>query len=192
MVSLKARVKFRFFLFVLLVFLFLFPGDIDMWGQSTIGEVVPMGFQNIRLGDSVDNVKALLKKSVYFYYRGDPDVSFLPETEQTLIEVAGRHYIKRGYFQFKNGKLIVIIIELNRNNLDYYTMYTTLKNKYGKPSSISPSEAVWDFKDVRLSLEKPLSVKYMVVQKEEGGLGKSKSLSREYETEALKEFLNQF
>ncbi len=189
---LKNRVRVRIFLFLFALFLLDFVGICGGWSQSTIGSVIPKGFQNIRLGDSVDNVKALLKKSVYFYYRGDPDVSFLPETEQTLIEVSGRHYIKRGYFQFKNGRLVVIIIELNRDNLDYYTMYKALTNKYGNPTSLSPSEAVWDFKGVRLSLEKPLSVKYMRVIGSEESPGNVENLSKEYETEALKEFLGQF
>ena len=183
-------------LFGFIFSLFVFSVAFNVSAQSTIGSgeetVTPEGFQNIHLGDTVNRVKDLLKKSVYFYYRGDPDVSFLPETEQTLIEVSGRYYIKRGYFQFKDGRLSVIIIELNRSNLDYYTMYRALTGKYGKPSSISPSEAVWNFKGVRLSLEKPLSVKYMVVTGNEKSLGKVENLAKEYETEALKEFLNQF
>jgi hypothetical protein len=40
-------------------------------------------------------------------------------------------------------------------------MYTTIVEKYGDPSSLDPTEAVWDFDGIRIALERPLSVKYV-------------------------------
>jgi hypothetical protein len=36
-----------------------------------------------------------------------------------------------------------------------------LGRKYGDPARLDPAEAVWEFPGVRLSLERPLSVKYL-------------------------------
>ncbi len=189
MIDMTVRLKSIFISLIFIAFSSSF-----LWAQSSVDRrdiIPPQGFQNIQLGDSVDTVKETLKKSIYFYYRGDPDVSFLPKTEQILIEVSGRIYIRRGYFQFLNGKLSVIIIELDRRDIDYYTMYSALVKKYGEPTSVSPNEAVWRFENVRLSLEKPLSVKYMVMDKREESKVEKSSVNA-YESDALKEFLKQF
>jgi hypothetical protein len=121
----------------------------------------PPGYRGINLGMSVEEVKEHLAADPFFDFRGDPDVSFLPASFNTLIECEGNAYISRAYFQFYEGKLFIMIIELNQDELDYYTMFTTLSEKYQEPSSLDPSEAVWIFSNLRLSLEKPLTIKYI-------------------------------
>ncbi|MBN1696017.1 MAG: hypothetical protein JW881_00765 [Spirochaetales bacterium] len=124
----------------------------------------PSGFRGITLGMHIDEVKTLLFEDPYFDYRGDPDVTFLPVTEERLIECGGNSFVKRAYFQFNNEKLYIIIIVLDTEKLDYYTLYTTLTGKYGESTLLDPSHVVWHFSDVRLSLEKPLSVKYIDIK----------------------------
>ncbi len=177
--------------FLLTIFL-LFEADL-LTAQSGLPATrpEPRGFASIKLGQDVETVKEELKKESYFNYRGDPDVSFLPHTEQILIECSGFTYVRRGYFQFNDKKLYIIIIELNRDEVDYFSTYSALVAKYGEPTSITPTEAVWDYKTSRLSLEKPLSVKYVdkgVLKKlvEEGKAKKS------FADTALDDFLKQF
>jgi hypothetical protein len=129
------------------------------WGQATVEP--PRGFRGIDLGMEVEQVKTLLTQDPLFDYRGDPDVSLLPQPPQTLVEVRGSSYVSRAYFQFQEGRLYVMILALNRDRLDYYTLYTTLSAKYGEPASLDPTEAAWLFPGLRLSLERPLSVKYI-------------------------------
>ena len=131
-------------------------------GTST-GEP-PGGFGNIKLGMDIDTVKSNLKTEAYFRYRGDPDVSFLPVTEEPLIACEGNSYISKGYFQFHDRKLFIIILELNQTRIDYFTMYQTFISRYGKPSSLDPSRVVWEFEEIRLSLERPLSIKYIATE----------------------------
>ncbi|NOY09967.1 MAG: hypothetical protein GXP33_14135 [Spirochaetes bacterium] len=136
---------------------------VSLDAQSALADAkkLPMGFRSILLGMTVNEVKEKLSADLYFNYRGDPDVSLLPEPEQILINSTGNSYINMGYFQFYRGKLFSIILEINRDKMDYYSIYTTLTGKYGEPGSLSPGEAVWQSLSVRLSLEKPLTVKYM-------------------------------
>ena len=61
---------------------------------------LPLGFRTVTLGMGLDQVKAALKADPLFRYRGDPDVSFLPQTSQYLIECEGNSYLRRAYFQF--------------------------------------------------------------------------------------------
>ena len=121
----------------------------------------PAGFSTIEIGMSLDEAKTALRNSPYFRYRGDPDVSLLPKPNEFLIETRGSSYIDRGYFQFYEGSLYTIILRLNREEIDHYTLYTAFVDKYGQPSYLDPSEAVWEFDVIRLAIERPLSVKYV-------------------------------
>ncbi|MQY76965.1 MAG: hypothetical protein GH155_04970 [Spirochaeta sp.] len=122
---------------------------------------LPPGFHGIDLGMELEQVKELLLKDELFYYRGDPDVSFLPLPKQTLIECPGKTYISRAYFQFEQEKLFIMILVLNIKEVDYFSMFTTLSEKYGQPDYLNPSAAVWSSEEIRLSLEKPLTIKYI-------------------------------
>lgn len=122
---------------------------------------VPDSFNDLRLGMEIEEIKTRLKNNSNFLYRGDPDVSLLSQPNETLIDAKGFSYINRGYFQFYEKKLYTIILELNDEKMDHFTMYTTLVEKYGDPSSLSPTAVVWDFENVSLALERPLSLKYV-------------------------------
>jgi len=124
----------------------------------------PDGFLSIKLGLDVDTVKKLLVSEDYLNYRGDPDVSFLPLSAEPLIECDGYMYVDKGYFQFSKKKLFIITIVLDAKKLDYFTLYTSLTAKYGKCTSLNPETVIWEFDSVRLSLERPLTVKYIATK----------------------------
>jgi hypothetical protein len=120
-----------------------------------------MGFRSVTLGMALDQVKQALKSDALFRYRGDPDVSFLPQTSQYLIECEGNSYLRRAYFQFADSRLFIMILVLDTQKLDHYSMFSALSSKYGQPTSLSPQEVVWQSEPVRFSLERPLTVKYI-------------------------------
>jgi hypothetical protein len=109
----------------------------------------------------IDDVKTALKADPLFRYRGDPDVSFLPQSNQYLIECDGATYIRRAYFQFADSRLFIMILVLDPLSLDHYSLFSALSAKYGQPASLSPQESVWQTDSVRFSLERPLTVKYV-------------------------------
>jgi hypothetical protein len=121
----------------------------------------PTAFRTIGLGMTIDQVKDSLRKDALYLYRGDPDVSFLPLSGESLIECEGSSYLSRAYFQFADGRLYVLILVLDQKKLDHYSMFTALTAKYGEPYSFNPTEAVWQSATVRFSLERPLTVKYI-------------------------------
>ena len=130
--------------------------------QQTVSfPVPPSSFRGLSLGMGLDEVKTALKADALFRYRGDPDVSFLPQTSQYLIECEGNTFLKRAYFQFADSRLFIMILVLDTTLLDHYSLFSTLSGKYGPPTSLSPTESVWDSDAVRFSLERPLTVKYV-------------------------------
>jgi hypothetical protein len=121
----------------------------------------PTAFRTVALGMTVDQVKEALRKDALYRYRGDPDVSFLPLSGENLIDCEGSSYLSRAYFQFADGRLYVLILVLDQRKLDHYSLFTAFTAKYGEPSSFNPAEAVWQSEEVRFSLERPLTVKYI-------------------------------
>ncbi|MDL2229304.1 hypothetical protein LJC14_03535 [Treponema sp. OttesenSCG-928-L16] len=122
---------------------------------------LPRAFRGISLGMSVDEVKDALKGDGYFHFRGDRDVSFLPAREQTLIEITGFSFVRRAFFQFQDGKLFIMAISLDTNLIDHYSVFKNFAEKYGEPLSLDPRQAVWESEETRVSIERPLTVKYI-------------------------------
>ena len=123
----------------------------------------PTGFNLIDLGLDIDEVKDALEADSNFLFRGDPDVSMLARPYEALIETEGMTFVARAYFQFHERKLYTIILELNADRMDHFTMYTTFVDRYGDPDYLDPNEVIWDFGEIRLSLERPLRIKYVDV-----------------------------
>ncbi|MBR0496432.1 MAG: hypothetical protein IJJ71_09690 [Treponema sp.] len=125
---------------------------------------LPNGYSSAKLGMDIDSLKEALKKDHQFGYRGDRDVSLSPSDGQFLIETDGSQFgfsfLGRCWFQFANDKLYIITLNLDRNKVDHYSVFSKLCEKYGNPDELSPKKSVWRDGDVILSLEKPLTLKY--------------------------------
>ncbi len=122
---------------------------------------IPKGYRSIQLGMTVDEVKGALTSDSLFGYRGERDVSLLPDQKQVLIETEGSSFLARCWFQFNDQKLYTITITMNEQIMDYYSVFKTLFDKYGQPSSLSPDIVVWEGRGIRMSLERPLTLKYL-------------------------------
>lgn len=152
---------------------------------------LPSAFSGIELGMTVDTVKDRLREDPNFFYRGDPDVTLTPARQQQLIEVDGTLYVDRGFFQFEEEELYIIILQLNRERLDYFTLYTRLSGRYGEPVVFEPDQVVWESDSVRMTLEKPLTVKY-VLRPVFDGLVAEGEMERSQREISREEFLEQF
>jgi len=138
---------------------------LGVWAQTEEkGEedkALPRQFREIVLGMSLDDLKEALKKDDFFNFRGDRDVSYIPVREESLIETTGPSFIRRAFFQLRDGTLFIISLSLNTEMMDHYSMFTELIRKYGKPSYLDPKEAVWETDETRVALERPLTIKYI-------------------------------
>ncbi len=128
---------------------------------ATEAPAVPESYRSITLGMDMDAVKEALLADSLFGYRGERDVSLLPTKNRSLIETVGLSFIKRSWFQFYEEKLYIMTFNLDSDLVDYYSIYSALVEKYGEPVSIDPRKAVWSDDRVTLSLERPLTVKYV-------------------------------
>lgn len=118
-------------------------------------------FRQLSLGMDIDALKKSLLEDNLFNFRGDIDVSYLPLSEQNLVESAGNSYIKRAFFQLKDKALFIMSFTMNTDIIDHYSVFTAFVKKYGQPSVLNPKEAVWESDNVRISIERPLTVKYI-------------------------------
>lgn len=129
-------------------------------------KTVPDGYGGIQLGMTVEQVKKALKDNTDFGYHGDRDVSLLPGENRVLIETdattyAGYSFLERCWFQFYNDKLYIITINVNKEKMDHFSIFDSLCKKYGMPDSVNPEKSVWNGSNVTMSLERPLTLKYV-------------------------------
>jgi len=122
---------------------------------------LPRQFRQLILGMSLDDLKANLIKDSYFSFRGDRDVSFLPAREQSLVETTGASFIKRAFFQLRDGAVFIMAYALNTDIIDHYSIFTQFVDKYGEPSYLDPKMAIWENAETRIAIERPLTVKYI-------------------------------
>lgn len=144
------------------------PLFVPLFAQSagTAGTVspdeLPRGFHTIQLGIGLEELKEALRRDTENYlFREDHDVYLVPLRNENYVESTGRGFIKRGFFQLKDSTLFVISLELNGDRIDYYSVFTALRAKYGEPVALDPQKAVWESETVRVSVERPLTVKYI-------------------------------
>lgn len=45
--------------------------------------------------------------------------------------------------------------------MDHFSIFDSLCKKYGTPQSVSPEKSVWQSETVTMSLERPLTLKYV-------------------------------
>jgi len=141
------------------------PALSGVWAQNDAGNTefppAPRQFRELSLGMALDDLKTALVRDRLFSFRGDRDVSFLPVREQTLVETTGLSYIRRAFFQLQGGAVFIMAFTLDTRFMDHYSVYTSFVRKYGAPVTLSPWESVWETEDTRVSIERPLTVKYI-------------------------------
>lgn len=124
-------------------------------------EAIPRQFRAFSLGLALGELKTALIRDELFHFRGDRDVSFLPVREETLVETTGLSFIRRAYFQLADGTVYIMSFSLDTKQMDHYSVFTAFVKKYGEPNSLSPGEAVWESDETRVSIERPLTIKYL-------------------------------
>ena len=140
---------------------FILPGPQKRSLAPDYPEEVPRQFRELFLGMDLDNLKLALQKDELFTFRGDRDVSIIPVREETLVETTGLSFIRRAFFQLAEEKVFIMAFSLDTRLVDHYSVYTSLVMKYGEPDYLNPLEAVWESEETRLSIERPLTVKYL-------------------------------
>jgi hypothetical protein len=146
---------FTIFLIILLMF------SAELWAQETQSEPLPRQFRGLSLGMSLDDLKENLLKDALFNFRGDRDVSFLPVREQSLVETSGSSFIRRAFFQLRDGEVFIMAFSLNTQIIDHYSIFMQFQEKYGPPTYLDPQVAIWETEETRIALERPLTVKYI-------------------------------
>ena len=189
MMSKKASIpNLIYFLFI--VFLFIFPAGIMAQDESVPAQL-PKQFRQLYLGMKLDELKDNLLNDDYFNFRGDRDVSFLPVREQSLVETTGSFFIRRAFFQLRDGSVFIMSFSLNTNIIDFYSVFTQFTEKYGNPSYLDPRIVIWETEEIRVAIERPLTVKYIDKVVFDDILNES-GLIESGQVQLRRDFLNEF
>lgn len=146
---------------LLFALVFLFSAAVQM----SFAADLPQGYSTVQLGMSMDETKEALGKDTSFGFRGDRDVSLLPGSGSRIIETRGNEVyngiLSNCWFQFYEDSLYIITITMNSARMDYYSIFRTLCSKYGNPETLSPEKCLWKNDSVQMTLEKPLTLRYV-------------------------------
>ncbi|MDR2211523.1 MAG: hypothetical protein LBO65_08705 [Spirochaetaceae bacterium] len=160
--------QFFYLLFFLPLFVWAQEETIEVFIPSRPGPSIvpgsaelPRTFRELRLGMSLEELKEALGGDGLFEFRGDRDVSFLPAREENLVETTGLSFIRRAFFQLREGQVFIMAFSLDTSRIDHYSVFTVFIKKYGEPARLNPQEAVWENEETRVSIERPLTVKYI-------------------------------
>ena len=151
----------KVFLIFLAVFLLIVFGICAQEADEETDDGLPRQFRQLTLGMSLDDLKETLLVDGYFNFRGDRDVSFLPAREQSLVETTGSSFIRRAFFQLRDGRVFIMAFSLNTEIIDHYSIFTQFVERYGQPSYLDPTVSVWETETTRIAIERPLTVKYI-------------------------------
>jgi hypothetical protein len=160
-------------------------------GEADDSPALPRTFRGLSLGMDLDALKSALQQDPTFFFRGDRDVSFLPSREQSLVETTGFSFVRRAFFQLIDDKLFIMAFTLDPGLVDHYSVYTTFVKKYGEPRFLDPKQAIWESGETRVSIERPLTVKYLDRQVFDDILAESQTLEST-ELYLREEFLRDF
>ena len=80
---------------------------------------------------------------------------------------------------------------MDEDKIDFYTFQTQFNSKYGIPNSLDPSGMIWENSTNRVSLEYPLSVKYVNLDVFNSLLTESQ-LNKSNEEIQREDFINSF
>jgi len=185
------NLKYLSFFFVLLISVSAGAGAQEESGESPEKNELPRQFRELSLGMSLDDLKTKLIIDGYFNFRGDRDVSFLPAREQSLVETTGSSFIKRAFFQLRDGEVFIMSFTLNTEVIDHYSVFTQFTEKYGKPTQLNPKAAVWETEETRIAIERPLTVKYIDKKVFDDITGES-GLIKSGHVKLRQDFLNEF
>jgi hypothetical protein len=152
---------------------------------------LPRQFRQINLGMGLDDLKEALKNDKLFNFRGDRDVSFLPAREESLVETTGSSFVRRAFFQLRDGNLFIMSFTLDTGLMDHYSMFTNLVDKYGQPTFLDPKEALWETEETLIILERPLTIKY-IDKKVFTDIISESSLIQSRRVKERQEFLDEF
>jgi hypothetical protein len=145
-------------------------------------QALPQGYGSIRLGMGFEEATEILRRSSSFTWRGQPEVSLSPDGLDKIVESTGARYLNKGIFQFEKEKLFAIILDFNPEQIDFFMVLSNLTERYGEPVSLDNKRVIWENQNIRLSLEKPLTLKYLdrgVIDRRSKAAGVDKAIQEE-------------
>jgi len=124
-------------------------------------EALSDGYKDFKLGMSMEQVKSILEKSPDFNSRKNEVLSMRLEPDTEIISTEGYGYILTGYFHFYHDALYQILLKLSETRIGYYYILKNFTDRFGKPKIFTPKKATWENDKIRITLEKPCTLKYI-------------------------------
>ncbi len=118
------------------------------------------GYKEIKLGMNIETVRGLISSMNDFLPIRDEILQIRIEPDKQILTTQGLNFVNKGYFHFHDDSLYQILIKFNSTKIGYYNLLKNLTEKYGKPIALTPKKASWENEKIRITIEKPSTIKY--------------------------------
>ena len=156
--------KLKITIIILIIYSFDLMAQVLETNENSIKPSIPKGYRSIKLNMNKEQVISQLKKESIFDTSDQEKLTFRNEPDKEILKTNGVNFIKMAYFHFHNNVLYQITLDIDQNKLSYNDILMTLQNKYGKPINFSPGTADWENDAVKLSLQRPVMIKYYSIK----------------------------
>lgn len=146
--------NYKFFIYILFIFIIL-----PIYPLENISE----GYNGIMLGMKKDVVNKLLENSKEFNLKKEEILNMRLQPDTDIISTEGLSFINYAYFHFYKDELYQIFFLLSEEKIGYYHLLKRLTERFGQPITFSPKKASWSNNKVQIIIEKPCSIKYILV-----------------------------
>jgi hypothetical protein len=123
-----------------------------------------VGFMGINIGMTRDDVLGYADGREILEVPKNRDVEFFPVEEREILTLSIKPEVPHIYLQFYNEKLYAITIIFNEKYIDYMTLSSRLREKYGSYNELTTQWRKWNIGEVEVKVEKPAVVKYIALK----------------------------
>lgn len=123
-----------------------------------------VGFMSINIGMLRQQALEAAEKNEMIEVPKNRDVEFFPVEDRKILTLSIKPEVPYIYLQFYNDKLYAITVIFDERYIDFYTLSSSLQDKYGKHSELNPVWREWKVDEIIIKVEKPAVVKYIALK----------------------------
>ncbi len=123
--------------------------------------VLSNGYKEIRLGMTLEEVRQIINSMPEFNPIREEILQIRIEPDKQILTTEGYSFVSKAYFHFDNDRLYQILLKFNQNKIGYFNLLSTFRSRFGEPAFINPSKSYWQNERVRITIEKPATIKYL-------------------------------
>ncbi|AWG43015.1 hypothetical protein CR532_03460 [Candidatus Borreliella tachyglossi] len=107
-------------------------------------------FLSFAIGDNIESVENNVRQNSIFYY--DVEEVEFPYAKTQTLKFEGKSHLRYAYFNFDKNKLYSYTFVFDKKLISQYSIFLSVKDKFGDATSVAPFNYLWDVGDFVVAL----------------------------------------